>query len=337
MFCFSSPFGRRDRGQFEAPGSATESVGTRDPPAAVIVVNTTNNNSAANNNDNASGGEDSPLQEKVEEHKETQRSGRWKFVSTKKNHKDVPSASTSDARNYDEVSSSSSNNSRSNSCNRENVSTPPTMTLLVNNTEPEVGNHRHFQNNNSKNRNHHNSQLSISGSSSSSSDNSSSPVAPPSSSSSSSSSTSSGSIRQSSVESSSSSGSSSALSDSIIPSPVSPTVVTAIAPVQQTTLPTTLLQTTSLPIYLGSGGTLASLGPGPRFKPLLEGDIQVCYLNHTRTVVSKILSSKFLRRWETHHLYLNDSCISSKTVSPQTFSIKNAILITVKIYLITGL
>jgi hypothetical protein len=70
-----------------------------------------------------------------------------------------------------------------------------------------------------------------------------------------------------------------------------------------------------LPIYLGSGGTLSTLGPGPRFKTLLEGDIQVCYLNHTRTVVSKILSSKFLRRWESHHLYLNDSCISSKTVS----------------------
>jgi hypothetical protein len=100
-----------------------------------------------------------------------------------------------------------------------------------------------------------------------------------------------------------------------VPSPVFPTVVTTIAPVQQTTLPASLLQTTSLPIYLGSGGTLSSLGPGPRFKPLLEGDIQVCYLNHTRTVVSKILSSKFLRRWESHHLYLNDSCISSKTVS----------------------
>jgi hypothetical protein len=103
--------------------------------------------------------------------------------------------------------------------------------------------------------------------------------------------------------------------DSVVPSPVSPTVVTTIAPVQQTTLPTSLLQTTTLPIYLGSGGTFSSLGPGPRFKPLLEGDIQVCYLNHTRTVVSKILSSKFLRRWESHHLYLNDSCISSKTVS----------------------
>ncbi|KAJ9599764.1 hypothetical protein L9F63_026386, partial [Diploptera punctata] len=284
-----NPFGRRDRGQFEAPGSATDSTGTGDPSTTVVVVD----NSTANNNDSTSG-EDSPLQGKTEERKENARSNRWIKVPTLRNSKGV--SSMSDTRNFDDVStssSSSSNNSRSNSCNRDvnSVMAPPTMTLLVNNTEPEIGNHRHFQNNNSKNRNHHNSQLSISASSSSSSDNSSSPMAPPSSSSSS---TSSGSIRQNSVESSSSSGSSSGLSDGIIPSP-----------------------TTSLPIYLGSGGTLSSLGPGPRFKTLLEGDIQVCYLNHTRTVVSKILSSKFLRRWETHHLYLNDSCISSKTIFNQ--------------------
>lgn len=66
----------------------------------------------------------------------------------------------------------------------------------------------------------------------------------------------------------------------------------------------------------GSSSPSPSPGPaGPRFKPLEEGDIQVCYLNHTRTLVRKILSSKFLRRWETHHLYLNDACLSSKTLS----------------------
>lgn len=54
---------------------------------------------------------------------------------------------------------------------------------------------------------------------------------------------------------------------------------------------------------------------GPRYKLLLDGDLQVCYLNHTRTVISKILSSKFLRRWESHRVYLNPNCISSKTVS----------------------
>lgn len=66
---------------------------------------------------------------------------------------------------------------------------------------------------------------------------------------------------------------------------------------------------------LSSSGSSSGISPGPRFKPLEEGDIQLCYLNHTRTLVSKILSSKFLRRWETHHLYLNDACLSSKTVS----------------------
>ncbi|XP_057337872.1 C-Maf-inducing protein-like [Microplitis mediator] len=66
----------------------------------------------------------------------------------------------------------------------------------------------------------------------------------------------------------------------------------------------------------GSSSPSPSPGPtGPRFKPVAEGDIQVCYLNHARTVVSKILSSKFLRRWETHHLYLNDACLSSKTLT----------------------
>ncbi|KAJ8673741.1 hypothetical protein QAD02_005003, partial [Eretmocerus hayati] len=66
----------------------------------------------------------------------------------------------------------------------------------------------------------------------------------------------------------------------------------------------------------GSSSPSPSPGPlGPRFKPVEEGDIQVCYLNHTRTLVSKILSSRFLRRWETHHLYLNDACLSSKTLT----------------------
>lgn len=55
---------------------------------------------------------------------------------------------------------------------------------------------------------------------------------------------------------------------------------------------------------------------GPRFKLLSEGDIQLCRLTHSSTVISKILSSKFLRRWETHHIYLNDAWLSSKTVRP---------------------
>ncbi|XP_076245591.1 C-Maf-inducing protein isoform X2 [Calliopsis andreniformis] len=64
----------------------------------------------------------------------------------------------------------------------------------------------------------------------------------------------------------------------------------------------------------GSSSSSHSPGPiGPRFKPVEEGDIQLCLLNHSKTLVRKILSSLFLRRWETHHLYLNDTGISSKT------------------------
>lgn len=55
-------------------------------------------------------------------------------------------------------------------------------------------------------------------------------------------------------------------------------------------------------------------GCGQRFKLLLEGDIQLCRLDHTRTVVSKIMNSKYLRRWESHHLNLGNSEIFSTTV-----------------------
>ncbi|XP_034051728.1 LOW QUALITY PROTEIN: C-Maf-inducing protein [Gymnodraco acuticeps] len=50
-----------------------------------------------------------------------------------------------------------------------------------------------------------------------------------------------------------------------------------------------------------------------RYKLLHEGDIQVCVVKHPRTFLSKILTSKFLRRWEPHHLALTDSSLSSAT------------------------
>ena len=57
---------------------------------------------------------------------------------------------------------------------------------------------------------------------------------------------------------------------------------------------------------------------GPKFKLIHEGDIQVCRLNHSRTLISKVLSSKFLRRWEAHHIYLGDFQLYSATVSERT-------------------
>jgi len=62
----------------------------------------------------------------------------------------------------------------------------------------------------------------------------------------------------------------------------------------------------------------ANLNPvGPRFKLIREGDVQICYLDHTRTVISKILSFKFLRHFESHHLYLGDTKIYPRNVSTE--------------------
>jgi len=75
-------------------------------------------------------------------------------------------------------------------------------------------------------------------------------------------------------------------------------------------------------VAIANGGTQrpqrpqrCSTGAGPKFKLIHEGDIQVCRLNHSRTLISKVLSSKFLRRWEAHHVYLGDFQMYSATVS----------------------
>ncbi|KAK2894567.1 hypothetical protein Q8A67_011796 [Cirrhinus molitorella] len=52
---------------------------------------------------------------------------------------------------------------------------------------------------------------------------------------------------------------------------------------------------------------------GMRYKLLQEGDIQVCVVKHPRTFLSKLLTSKYLRRWEPHHLTLTDSSLVSAT------------------------
>ncbi|KAM9754879.1 LOW QUALITY PROTEIN: C-Maf-inducing protein [Menidia menidia] len=58
---------------------------------------------------------------------------------------------------------------------------------------------------------------------------------------------------------------------------------------------------------------LACTSGGMRYKLLHEGDIQVCVVRHPRTLLSKILSSKFLRRWEPHHVTLTASGLRSAT------------------------
>lgn len=71
------------------------------------------------------------------------------------------------------------------------------------------------------------------------------------------------------------------------------------------------------PIVTGSCPSVPSkrAASGPRFKLIQEGDVTVCRLNHTRTIVSKIMNSRYLRRWETHHLILDEGEIRSTTVS----------------------
>ncbi|XP_073231692.1 C-Maf-inducing protein-like [Porites lutea] len=56
----------------------------------------------------------------------------------------------------------------------------------------------------------------------------------------------------------------------------------------------------------GSGGA-------PKFKLIHEGDFQVRRLNQSRTLISRVLNSKFLRRWEAHHVYLGDFQMYSAT------------------------
>ena len=51
-----------------------------------------------------------------------------------------------------------------------------------------------------------------------------------------------------------------------------------------------------------------------KHKLITEGELQICRLNHTRTIVSKIMNSKYLRRWESHRIILDNSEIRSNTV-----------------------
>lgn len=70
-------------------------------------------------------------------------------------------------------------------------------------------------------------------------------------------------------------------------------------------------RTSMSPAVWGHGG--GGGGGTSRCKLLSEGDIQLCRLNHTRTIVSKIMNSKYLRRWESHHLLLDNCEIRSNT------------------------
>lgn len=56
-----------------------------------------------------------------------------------------------------------------------------------------------------------------------------------------------------------------------------------------------------------------------QLRMIREVVVAVCHLNHTNTIISKILSSKYLRRWENHQIRLQDDCITSNTVSNELY------------------
>jgi hypothetical protein len=50
-----------------------------------------------------------------------------------------------------------------------------------------------------------------------------------------------------------------------------------------------------------------------RYKLLIEGVVQVCRVPHAKNIIEKIRFSRFLRRWEDHHINLESSEITSET------------------------
>ena len=51
-----------------------------------------------------------------------------------------------------------------------------------------------------------------------------------------------------------------------------------------------------------------------RYKLLVDGLVQVCRVPHAKNIIEKIRFSRFLRRWEEHHIQLEQNEISSETV-----------------------
>ena len=69
-----------------------------------------------------------------------------------------------------------------------------------------------------------------------------------------------------------------------------------------------------------------------RFKLILEGDLQICKLQHSRNVISKLLNSKLLRRWKTHRVVLTDTEISSDTVCLKLIFVLNNLKSHLRLY-----
>ncbi|XP_022247490.1 C-Maf-inducing protein-like [Limulus polyphemus] len=61
------------------------------------------------------------------------------------------------------------------------------------------------------------------------------------------------------------------------------------------------------------GGLPFQATPGIKLKLLHEADVRVCKVVHSRNVVRKLLGTKFLPKWENHHLFFTDTEILSRS------------------------
>ena len=57
-----------------------------------------------------------------------------------------------------------------------------------------------------------------------------------------------------------------------------------------------------------------STGSNTRYALLNEGDVQICRINHHRSLLQKIIYSRPLRRWESHRIILSDNHLYSCSV-----------------------
>jgi len=59
----------------------------------------------------------------------------------------------------------------------------------------------------------------------------------------------------------------------------------------------------------------ASAAAAAKFRLLSDGEANICRLYDSKTVIRKIMNSRCLRRWESHHLVLGPVEIYATTVS----------------------
>ena len=62
-----------------------------------------------------------------------------------------------------------------------------------------------------------------------------------------------------------------------------------------------------------------------RYKLLTDGLVQVCRVPHAKNIIEKIRFSRFLRRWEEHHIQLEHNEICSRTVRASSIDIDGGI------------